>query len=125
MKSAAASSTSLVVIPGRTKSLTRSRMSLAVRHAWRIFSISFAFLIGIMSSFVFNELRYIAKHNLAIAVAVGSTQDRQLFIKGCQRFGLAAELLQTGLQDAQIIVIAAHQWTIAIRAYRTVRKLRA
>src|SRR5437773_4649324 len=48
MKVAAASSTSLVVIPGRTSSLTRSRISLAVRHAWRIFSTSFALLIGIM-----------------------------------------------------------------------------
>src|ERR1700746_1288468 len=48
MKTAAASSTSLVVIPGRTNSLTRSRMSLAVRQAWRIFSTSFALLIGIM-----------------------------------------------------------------------------
>src|SRR5262245_49725245 len=49
MKSAAASSTSLVVMPGRTKSLTRSRISLAVRHACRIFSISLAFLIGIIA----------------------------------------------------------------------------
>src|SRR5438067_5683830 len=37
-------STSVVVIPGRTRSATQSRMSLAVRQACRIFSISRVFL---------------------------------------------------------------------------------
>jgi hypothetical protein len=50
-------------------------------------------------------------------------QDRHFLIEGCQRFGLGMELLQSHLQDAQIIVIAAHQRTIAIRTYGTAGKL--
>ena len=80
IRSAAAWSISLVEIPGRISSLTRSRISLAVRQACRILSISRPILIGIMP-LVSIKARDIGKDRFAIAIPIDPMQGITVFRK--------------------------------------------
>src|SRR6266568_671207 len=125
MKTAAASSTSFVVIPGRTSSLTRSSMSLAVRHACRIFSTSLALLIGIMRLLVLDQTRDISKHRFAIAITIDPMQDRDLGIIGGERLGLSLKFGEALLQHSEVIIVPTHERSIAIGTNRALGELGA
>src|SRR5262249_7042357 len=74
---------------------------------------------------IFYQPRDLAKDSVALAIAIDPMQDRQLLVESSQRFRLRAELLQTRLQHAQIIVVTALQTSVAIGTYWTIGKLRA
>ena len=123
MKSAAAWSTSFVEIPGRISSLTRSRISLAVRQARRIFSISLRVLDRDHADALLRSSREIsAKTASRSRLPSIRCSAADLLIKVGQRLRLGVEFRQPLLQNRRVVVVAPNKRAIAIGTDRAFRK---
>ena len=111
--------------PAESVRSTRSRISLAVRHACRIFSISFALLIGIMPTA--RSRREISAKTVSRSRFPSIRCEARLSFRKSRPAAavFALNSCKPFLQDSSIIVVAPDQRSITIRTDGALGEVRA